>query len=66
MYVGKRIEVSGGDVYVYSSDLRSSMCARISVGNAVSAYWSGDNVIVVLSNGQRRKYSSSSSWQTVY
>ena len=66
IYVGNRIEVVQGDVFVYSSNSTSSMSSRISVGNAISAFWSGSDVIVVLSNGQRRRYSSSSSWSTVY
>ena len=60
------IEPRGKDVYVYWNG-RSGGHATIQVGSEVrSAYWSGNDVIVVLANGQKKKYSNSSSWSTVY
>ena len=65
LYRGE-IEPRGREVYVYHSG-RSGGHATISVGSEVrSAYWSGSDVLVILENGQRRKYSSSSSWSTAY
>ena len=60
------IEPRGNQVYVYQSG-RSGGHATISVGREViSAFWSGDDVMVILSNGERRKYSSASSWGRAY
>jgi hypothetical protein len=56
------VEPRGNQVYVYWSG-RSGGHATISVGYEVrSAYWSGDEVMVILSNGERRKYRDSCSW----
>ena len=56
----------GKEVYVYWSGC-SGGHSTISVGQVVrSAYWSGSDVIVILENGQKRKYNSTTSWSSVY
>lgn len=60
------IEPNGKNVYVYHSG-RSGFHATIQLGyDVLAAYWSGSDVIVVLSNGQKSKYSNSSSWSSAY
>lgn len=60
------VEPSGKNVYIYWNG-HSGGHATIQVGYEVrSAYWSGSDVIVILENGQRRKYSTSGSWSTAY
>ena len=56
------VEVRGKEVYVYHSGHNGGH-TTISVGTEVrSAYWSGNDVLVITSNGERRKYSDQYRW----
>ena len=66
--IGQRIGISsdGHTAYVYYKQGNHASISCYGNYTIRRAYWSGEYVIIELSNGEKRRYSDSSSYGSVY